>query len=479
MFKAKLFNGDNGSQQAAGNRFFKNAFLKMRNLPYKLRPGEITPLNASANYLDYMARAGQKFTGKEVDAVVSSSGKYLNTYGEDMFPYICAGAKGKCVYLVPIEGAHKGEVLKVQDTFNFYGVAAGAGHANRKIIRALAKTMEKGAMCSRNFYSPQLAALSDYLLGEKGIFAQMLPGYGFYMLSSGSESIDAALKLACEYQNSKREKRDTVIVMENGFHGRTGYALNMADRESIRGGYFGIGAEVKVVKFGDAFSLMEAFRSNKGRIISVLFEPVQGETGVVPAPKGYLALIRRLCDAEGALMIADEVQTFARTGHWFASTGLGATPDILVTGKITSGGLYPASIIYAGPGIKFRTHGHGNTYTGSPAACTVVLETLKHIRKNNLLQNSEEVGAYILSSLSARLSGNKKVAEVRGMGSMVGIELAGVSDGQRQEYCHNAVLQGVLVTAAGDNALRMLLPLSLTRNDADQITEALAKVLEK
>ena len=481
MSEIKLVSGNSGSLQAAKNRPFKNAFLKMRNFAYRFRPGEITLRNASVNYLDYMARTGQKFTGKEVDAVVSSiDSNYINTYGTlDMFPYITAAAKGKYAYVVSTEGIHKGEVFKVLDTFNSYGVASGAGHANRKIIRELLKTMKKGALYSRNFYNPKLAQLLDYMLGKKGIFSELLPGYKCYMLSSGSESMEAALKLACKCPKptTTGKKRDVIIVMEGGFHGRTGYAMNIGKPE-VHEGYPGIDTEVVSVEFGNKTALKAAFDKYGDSVLSVVFEPVQGETGVVVPPEGYIKSIRDLCNQHGALMIADEVQTFARTGKWFASVGDDLRPDILVAGKITSGALYPTTIIFAAPGIEFPVHGHGNTYTGSAAACTVLLETLKHIRKNNLLENSAETGAYLIPTLQSQLSGNPKVAEVRGIGAMVGIELTGVTKEQRQEYCEKAMLEGILITAAGDNALRMLLPLSLTRKEAYLIAEALVKVLE-
>ncbi|MFH0817574.1 MAG: aminotransferase class III-fold pyridoxal phosphate-dependent enzyme [Candidatus Micrarchaeota archaeon] len=440
--------------------------------------GSITLRNVSVAHLGGMHNSGARFSNEEVDTAVSAHKPYINTYRDDMFPFICAGAKGKYMYLVPISGENKGMVLQVYDAFNSYGVASAVGHANDDIIDVAVAQMRRGGVVAPSFYTPSKAALSEYLLSESGIFSKLLPGYNFYMLSSGSESNDAALKLACEYQTSvgEYEKRNVIIAMKDGFHGRTGFAINLNEKPYVSEGFPKISQKVVFVKFGDVQSLETAFKENVGRVLSVHFEPVQGETGVIVPKKEYFERMRNLCSADGAVMVADEVQTFARTGQWFASIGLGSTPDIIVTGKISSAALVPASLIYTRPDITFGEHRHGNTYTGNPLACEVTLATFRHIEENNLLDNSRNVGEYLMGSLRETLG--DKVVEVRGMGGMIGIQLdKSLSDEQIWDYCLKAVENGLLITPTG-KALRILLPLSITRPEADMIVGVLGKVLQ-
>jgi len=444
---------------------------------------KITISNASIKYLEYMAKYSKRFSPGEVDSEAKGGPHYMNTYLNDMYPFIPAGASGKHLYIVPTEGGRKGEVIKAYDSFNFYGVASAAGHGNPDIVGIMRARAGKGALAAASFHSPSRAALDKYLFGKTGgLFTNILPGYKFYMLNSGSESNDAALKLACEYfgNRGEYEQRDVIIAMHGGFHGRTGYAINLNAKPGVIGGFPKIDKKVVFVKFGDVAALAKAFGEYGNRVMSVHYEPIQGESGIIIPGRDYLPSVREFCDRHGSLMVADEVQTFARTGDWFASIALGARPDIIVTGKITSGAMVPVSIIYAAPGIEFGEHRHGNTYTGNPLACDIALFTLRHIHDNALLANSRETGEYLVNALRLHLDGHPLVKEARGMGAMVAIELEGDATKKRAfGYAIECANRGLLISTAGNGVLRMLNPLSMTRAEADFIAATIHKALDK
>ncbi|MDO8340013.1 MAG: aspartate aminotransferase family protein [Candidatus Burarchaeum sp.] len=460
---------------------------RLRLLEDRALAGEKNSISsARISDLEYMARSGARFDAVEVDGIVRAEKEtFMDTYGVDRLPYIVAGASGKHVYLVPIEGEKKGEVLKVYDAFNFYAVGSAVGHANEEIIETALERMQKGALASANLYAEPRAALCSYLFDEEwGLFTKLLPNYRIYMLNSGSESNDAALKLAVEYQagRGKAEEKDTIIAMHNGYYGRTGYAINMSDIDFAIGGFPKIDKEIVFVKFGDSKELGRVFKEREGRILAVCFEPIQAEAGIIPAPSGFLKKMRELCDKEDAVMITDEVQTFARTGNWFASIALGATPDIIVTGKIISGATLPVTIIYAREDIKFGPNRHSNTYTGNPLGCEIAMKTLEIIERDGLLENSEKVGKYLLKKLRERLGSLPQVKAVRGRGCLIGIELADSVKEKGFEYAQKAVEEGLLISVVGgiggaNDVLRLLPSLAITKKEADFVVEALARTL--
>ncbi|MDO8340017.1 MAG: aspartate aminotransferase family protein [Candidatus Burarchaeum sp.] len=480
-------NDAKANAQMRRERRFENRFMQ-GDSELVDRPRSIR--SATTGELGYMHQNRIRFYPEEVDRVVKyESERYMDTYVKDKFPYIAAASEGKYLYLVPIEGKRKGEVLKVYDAFCFYGVRAATAHAMEDIKDAVDAQILRGSLCSANVFNASRSALCQYLFHEEwGLFTELLPNYKIYMLNSGSESNDAALKLACEYHREvthKLDKKNTVISMHNGFHGRTGYALNLIEGDFARQGFPRIDKEVLFVKFGDSKELGRVFEEREGRILSVHFEPIQGEPGVNIAPEGFLKKMRELCDKEDAVMIADEVQTFARTGDWFASIALGATPDIIVTGKITSGGISPATVIYAKGEIMFYAHKHGNTYTGNPLACELVMTTMHIIERDGLLENSKNVGNYLVEALRERIGNGGMVKDVRGRGTMGGVELADKVKDRGFEYAKKAIedeTQGVMVTVAGgsggvNEVLRLLLPMAITKRDADMIADNLARTL--
>ncbi|MBM3229616.1 aspartate aminotransferase family protein [Candidatus Parvarchaeota archaeon] len=459
--------------------------------------GKLGISTATIRRLEEMSRTGERFSANEVDWIVKNDKGHMNTYPDDRFPFIVAGAKEKYVFLVPIDGEKMGTVIKAFDTFNFYGVGSACGHGNERIIDSVTEVMTNGALAAASFLHPYKAQLCDMLFGNaaqgengagqagiSGVFKDLLPGYKVYLLNSGSEANDAALKLVIEYHNAKRQldNKDVIIAMSNGFHGRTGYAINLNDKDYAIWKFPKIDKKVVFIKYGDTKQLEAAFKENAGKVLSVHFEPVQGESGIILPKPGFIRRIRQLCDANDALMVADEVQTFARTGRWFASEVDGRPADIMITGKNISAGLGPVTVVYARPGAEFGPHHHGNTYTGNPVACTLVMETIKHIHENNLLENSRKSGAYIVRQLQKELGGNKKVAEIRGIGSMVGVQLK-VSKGNVDAFALKVAIEamndGLLVTTAGVGTLRMLLPLSLTTQEADLIVSKLSSALRR
>ena len=301
-------------------------------------------------------------------------------------------------------------------------------------------------------------------------------------LTTGAEAVENAIKIARSYT-----KRSAVIAFTSGYHGRTLLPLGLTGKVApYKTGFGPFPGEIFHAQFpnaahgvsvDDSIASIESIFKNDveaSRVAAIIVEPVQGEGGFNVAPTEFLQRLRALCDQHGILMIADEIQTGAgRTGTWFAMEQSGVAPDMITMAKSMAGG-YPISGVVGRAEVMDApaAGGLGGTYAGSPIACAAALAVLDVFEKGNLLERSRQLGAHMMNSLKTMAGKYKCVADVRGLGAMVAIELCKNGDPHQpnaemaKALASEATQRGLILLTCGTygNVVRILVP--LTASDA-------------
>ncbi|GGP15938.1 acetylornithine transaminase [Nonomuraea glycinis] len=369
-------------------------------------------------------------------------------------------------YGVPPVALARGEGTRVWDVdgktyLDFIGGIAvtSIGHAHPALVEAVAKQVATIAHTSNLFLHEPEVLLAERLLGLLDA-----PGRVFFA-NSGTEANEAALKLSLKY--AKRTGRSYLVAAENGFHGRTLGALSLTGKASIRDQFGPFPTDVRFVPYGDADALKAAVT---GECAAVFLEPTQGEAGVVPPPDGYLRAAREICDATGALLVADEIQSaIGRTGHWFAHQADGFTPDILTLAKGLGGGLpIGACIGFGDAGTLFDKGDHGSTFGGNPVSCAAALAVLDHVD----LDRVRSAAARLRGGLEA--IGHPLLKGVRGRGLWLAAVLSEPVSGKVQQAAADA---GFLVNALQPDAVRLAPPLVVTDEEIDAFVAAFPRIL--
>ncbi|MBB6348545.1 acetylornithine transaminase [Nonomuraea muscovyensis] len=369
-------------------------------------------------------------------------------------------------YGVPPVALARGEGTRVWDVdgnayLDFVGgiAVSSLGHAHPALVEAVSRQVATLAHTSNLFLHEPEVLLAERLLGLLGT-----PGRVFFA-NSGTEANEAAYKLALKY--GRREGRSYFVAAENGFHGRTIGALSLTGKQSIRDQFGPFPVDVRFVPYGDADALKEAVT---GDCIAVFLEPTQGEAGVVPPPDGYLAAAREICDATGALLVADEIQSaIGRTGHWFAHQADGFVPDILTLAKGLGGGLpIGACIGFGAAGTLFAKGDHGSTFGGNPISCAAALAVLDHVDLDHVKRVARRLRAGLEAVDHPLLKG------VRGRGLWLATVLTEPVSGRVQEAAARA---GFLVNALQPDAVRLAPPLVVTDEEIDALVSAFPAIL--
>jgi acetylornithine aminotransferase len=337
------------------------------------------------------------------------------------------------------------------------GIAVCAvGHAHPRVTEAVTRQLGTLGHVSNLYLTAPAVTLAERLVALAGV-----PGRVFFA-NSGAEAVEAALKLA-----RKATGRAGFVSAEGSFHGRTMGALAVTGQPAKRAAFGPLPGPVTFVPYGDAAALGTAVTTDTA---AVILEPIQGENGVVPPPPGYLAAAREACDATGALLILDEVQTgIGRTGGWFAWQAAGVRPDVMTLAKGLGGGLpIGACIGFGNAGDAFVAGDHGSTFGGNPVVCAAALAVLDVIEAEGLLDAAKALGE--------RLAGGAApyVREVRGAGLLRGLVLA-EPVAKAAEAAARA--RGFLVNAIGDDVVRLVPPLVVSAADLDAFTAALPAIL--
>jgi acetylornithine/N-succinyldiaminopimelate aminotransferase len=333
------------------------------------------------------------------------------------------------------------------------------GHAHPKVLAAVNTQLSTLGHTS-NLYATEPAVA----LGEKLIELLGAPEARVFFCNSGTEANEAAIKIA------RRTGRPEIIAAEGSFHGRTMGALSITGQPAKRAPFEPLLPGVTFVPYGD----VEALRAAASEQTSAVFlEPTLGEGGVVPPPAGYLRAAREICDATGALLVLDEVQSVGRTGSWFAHQGAGVVPDVVTLAKGLAGGLPIGACIGLGRAAGLLQPGdHGSTFGGNPVVCAAALAVFDVIESEGLIAQSAAVGEQLTAGL--RACDAPLLAGVRGSGLWLAMMLT-EPVAAAAEAAFRA--EGFLVNTVGPATLRLAPPLVLTAQQADQFLAAVPGVL--
>jgi acetylornithine/N-succinyldiaminopimelate aminotransferase len=373
-------------------------------------------------------------------------------------------------YGIPPLALARGEGCRVWDadgreyTDLIAGIAVSSlGHAHPAVTEAVSRQVRAIAHTSNLFLHETEVVLAERLLALLGTDGRV------FFTNSGTEANEAALKLV---RRAQGPARPVIVAAEGGFHGRTMGALALTGKAAIREPFGPFGVETRFVPYGDMRALAEAVRAD---CAAVFIEPCQGEAGVVPAPEGYLRAVRQACDAAGALLVADEIQSgIGRSGTWFAHQADGAVPDVLTLAKGLGGGLPIGACIGLGPaGSALGKGDHGSTFGGNPVACAAALAVLDTIEADGLLGHAAAVGAQLAAGLAATT--HPLAAGVRGRGLWLALLLT-QPVAPAVEAAGRAA--GFLVNAVQPDAIRLAPPLILEPEQASSFLAALPGILD-
>jgi acetylornithine aminotransferase len=344
------------------------------------------------------------------------------------------------------------------------GIAVSSlGHAHPALVAAVTEQVGKLAHTSNlAMHEPGVR------LAERLVDLLALPARVFFT-NSGAEATECALKLT--RLHGRAGQRSEIVSCHNSFHGRTMGALAVTGNAAKREPFAPLPGPVIFVDYGDVDGLRAAVGPQTA---AVIVEPTLGEGGVVPPPAGFLGAVREICDAAGALMIVDEVQSgIGRTGHWFATQAEGVRPDIITLAKGLGGGLpIGACLAIGGAGDLFSPGDHGSTFGGNPIACAAALAVLTTIADDHLLDNVKRVGEHLARALEAIDS--PLVTGVRGSGLWRALALAGDHASEVEAAARE---RGLLVNAVKPDAIRLAPPLIVTEADVDEAVPLLAAAL--
>lgn len=347
------------------------------------------------------------------------------------------------------------------------GVAVtNVGHSHPKIVSAISE--QAGLLLhTSNLYSidwqQQLAQKLTRLAGMDRAFFN----------NSGAEANETALKIARLHGWHKGIEQPLVVVMENAFHGRTLGTLSASDGPAVRLGFNTLPGDFVKVPFGDLKALDQVQQAHGPRIVAILMEPIQGESGVQLAPPGYLKAVRELCHRRGWLMMLDEIQTgIGRTGQWFAFQHEGIVPDVMTLAKGLGNGIPIGACLARGKAAELFTPGsHGSTFGGNPLACRVACTVLDIIEEQQLRENARIQGERLLERLRAELADDPNVLAIRGQGLMIGIEL---KQPIRDLSLIAARDHSLLINVTRGQIIRLLPPLTIDEREVEMIVRGTA-----
>lgn len=347
-----------------------------------------------------------------VEETIGKYEKYINPSQARLFRFMG---------LASVEGSAEGwtitdsEGKQFIDCLGGYGMFA-LGHRNPAVVKAVEDALHTMPMCGKVLFNRQMADLAEKL-------AEITPGelqYSFFV-NSGTEAVEGCLKVA-----RLATKRTKFVAAENAFHGKTMGSLTATGRDLYRDPFKPLLDGFTHVPYGDIEAIKNAVDEETA---AVILEPIQGEGGIIVPPDGYLRQVKEVCEAKGALLIADEVQTgIGRTGEWFGVNHDGVTPDLMACAKALGGGVMPIGAIIGTPrawqGLIEAPFLHTSTFGGNQLACAAGIAAIKYIQEEDLLRRGRETGAYFKAGLEKIMQEYPEViAQVRGRGMMIGIEL--------------------------------------------------------
>jgi ornithine--oxo-acid transaminase len=371
--------------------------------------------------------------------------------------------KGEGVWVYDVEGKRYLDCLSAYSAVN-------QGHVHPRILKAMTEQAQQITLTSRAFRNSQLPLLYKELSELTG-YEMSLP------MNSGAEAVETALKIARKWAYQIKgvpRPQAEIIVAENNFHGRTISIVSASTEPFYRNDFAPFTPGFVTVPYGDLDAIKDAINPNTA---AIMLEPVQGEAGVIVPPQGYLSSVKKLCEENNVLFMADEIQSgLGRTGRLFACEHEGVRPDVMIVGKALSGGFYPVSAVLSDASILglFRPGEHGSTFGGNPLGAAIAREALKVIVDEKLVENSASLGKYMLEQLQAMKSPHVEL--VRGKGLFIGVVLKPEAGGARR-FCEVLQAEGILAKETHQHVIRFAPPLIIDKETIDWALEKIKEVL--
>jgi ornithine--oxo-acid transaminase len=388
-------------------------------------------------------------TGRDVAAQLRAQTAAHGAHNYAPLPVVIADAEG--AWVSDVEGKRYLDMLAAYSAVNF-------GHRHPRLVAAALRQLERVTLVSRAFEHDQFGPFCAELAALAGM-EMVLP------MNTGAEAVETAIKTARKWGYEVKGVPDgeaVIIAFDGNFHGRTTTIVSFSTDPDARGGFGPYTPGFRTVPYGDLAALAAAMDD---RVVAVLTEPIQGEAGVIVPPPGFLAGVRELCNAHGALFIADEIQSgLGRTGATFACEHEDVVPDMYILGKALGGGIVPVSAVVSSSDVLgvFKPGQHGSTFGGNPLACAIAREVIAMLRTGEFQERSAKLGAHMLDRLSALPQ--RKVKDVRGRGLWAGIDFA---DMRGREVCEQLAERGVLAKDTHGSTIRLAPPLVISEDDLD------------
>lgn len=347
--------------------------------------------------------------------------------------------------------------------------AVNQGHAHPRIAAALKAQAERVTLTSRAFRNDQLGPFYEEVHKLTG-YARVLP------MNTGAEAVETAIKAARKWGYKIKgvpEGKAEILVFTGNFHGRTTTIVGFSDDDQYKDGFGPFTPGFTLLPYGDLEAVRRAMNSN---VVGILVEPIQGESGIIIPPAGFMTGLADLCKEHRSLLIVDEIQSgLGRTGKMFAFEHDGVRPDIVIIGKALAGGFYPVSAILADDEVMdvFNPGDHGSTFGGNPLGCAVAREALRVLVDEKMIENSAHLGEYFMGKL--RSLSSVKIQEIRGRGLWIGLQLTPAAGGARK-YCEALQAKGLLCKETHEDTIRFAPPLCITREELDWAFERVEQV---
>ena len=366
---------------------------------------------------------------------------------------------GEGVYLFDTDGR------RYLDGIAGIGVNA-LGHAHSAVTDAISAQAQKLVHTSNLYHIATQEDLAKALAEASGM-------EHCFFGNSGAEANEAAIKLARLYGHNKGIKKPAIVVLEGAFHGRTLATLSATGNRKIQAGFEPLVSGFIRTPRNDIEAL-EQIALNNTEVVAILAEPIQGEGGVQPLDAEYLQAARKICDAQDWLLMLDEVQTGnGRTGTYFAYQGMGITPDVVTTAKGLGNGVPIGACLSRGKAVLGAGQ-HGSTYGGNPLACAAALAVVNTIENEGIKQNAEAMGRIITDTLRNNTA-ERHIADIRGRGLMIGIQLKRDCGALVQR----ALEEGFLINVTAGNTIRLLPPLIINEEQARELAQGVADLINE
>lgn len=348
--------------------------------------------------------------------------------------------------------------------------AVSHGHAHPRIIHVLKTQVDRLAMVSRAYHTAELGPFAEKLTALAGL-DMMLP------MNTGAEAVETAVKAARQWAYVVKkvpEDKAEIIVASGNFHGRTTTVVSFSTEPAYRKNFGPFTPGFVTADFGDIDAFARAITPHTA---AILVEPIQGEAGIVVPPAGFLSELRALCDRNNVLLIVDEIQSgLGRTGKMFCFQHDNIKPDLLILGKALGGGVLPVSAVVGTRAVMelFQPGSHGSTFGGNPLAAAVGLEALNVLIEERLVENSRDLGAYMLDQL--RGINHPAIRDVRGRGLWIGVDID-PKIVKARKICEQLMTRGVLSKDTHETVIRFAPPLTITKAQIDSCLTELREVL--